>query len=163
MNRQAQPTPSPYITAEGHARLKRELDDLWRRQRPTVTRAVTAAAAEGDRSENAEYIYRKKQLREIDRRIRYLSKRLDVLRVVRDPPRDRQAVFFDGPDYQLYLTCLAEACRRYECEVHAYVLANYQDTHNYSIHPQLSRCPVRTIRRISCPPLLQRHASRPLR
>ena len=85
---------SPYITPEGHARLKQELQDLWRRQRPEVTRALTAAAAEGDRSENAEYIYRKKQLREIDHRIRYLGKRLDVLRVVVDKPRDQQAVFF---------------------------------------------------------------------
>ncbi len=88
------PSPAPYITPEGHTRLKAELDDLWRRQRPEVTRAVTAAAAEGDRSENAEYIYRKKQLREIDRRIRYLGKRLDLLRVVREPPRDRTAVYF---------------------------------------------------------------------
>lgn len=86
--------PAPYITPEGHARLRTELDELWRRQRPEVTRAITAAAAEGDRSENAEYIYRKKQLREIDRRIRYLGKRLDLLRVVHEPPRDRAAVYF---------------------------------------------------------------------
>lgn len=85
---------SPYITPEGHQRLKDELDHLWRKLRPEVTRALADAAAEGDRSENAEYIYRKKQLREIDRRIRYLSKRMDVLKVVRDKPRDRDRVFF---------------------------------------------------------------------
>ncbi|MDX1569481.1 MAG: transcription elongation factor GreB [Xanthomonadales bacterium] len=85
---------SPYITPEGHARLKAELDHLWRERRPEVTRALSAAAAEGDRSENAEYIYRKKELREIDRRIRYLSKRLDVLRVVTQKPADRSRIFF---------------------------------------------------------------------
>ena len=85
---------SPYITPAGHEALKNELEQLWRRLRPEVTQALAAAAAEGDRSENAEYIYRKKQLREIDRRIRYLSKRLDVLRVVRDQPQDRSRVYF---------------------------------------------------------------------
>jgi transcription elongation factor GreB len=82
------------ITREGHARLKAELDDLWRLRRPEVVRALAAAAAEGDRSENAEYTYRKKQLGEIDRRVRYLSKRLEALRVVEAPPADREAVFF---------------------------------------------------------------------
>mgnify|MGYP003296009033 CR=1 FL=1 len=82
------------ITREGHDRLKAELDDLWRVQRPEVVRALAAAAAEGDRSENAEYTYRKKQLGGIDRRVRYLSKRLPALRVVEAPPADREAVFF---------------------------------------------------------------------
>lgn len=82
------------ITAEGHARLKAELDDLWRVRRPEVVKALSAAAAEGDRSENAEYIYRKKQLGEIDRRVRYLSKRLDTVRVVDQQPTDPTAVFF---------------------------------------------------------------------
>jgi transcription elongation factor GreB len=82
------------ITREGHARLKAELDELWRMRRPEVVKALAAAAAEGDRSENAEYTYRKKQLGEIDRRVRYLSKRLEVLRVVGDMPSDREAVFF---------------------------------------------------------------------
>ena len=82
------------ITREGHARLKTELDDLWRVRRPEVVKALAAAAAEGDRSENAEYTYRKKQLGEIDRRVRYLSKRLEVLRVVDTAPSDREAVFF---------------------------------------------------------------------
>lgn len=82
------------ITAAGHARLKAELDDLWRVRRPEVVKALAAAAAEGDRSENAEYTYRKKQLGEIDRRVRYLSKRLEALRVVDTRPSDPQAVFF---------------------------------------------------------------------
>jgi transcription elongation factor GreB len=82
------------ITREGHARLKAELDELWRVKRPEVVRALAAAAAEGDRSENAEYTYRKKQLGEIDRRVRYLSKRLEALRVVESAPSDRDAVFF---------------------------------------------------------------------
>ncbi|WP_442683916.1 transcription elongation factor GreB [Stenotrophomonas sp. JC08] len=82
------------ITAQGHARLKSELDELWRQRRPEVVKALAAAAAEGDRSENAEYTYRKKQLGEIDRRVRYLSKRLEVLRVVDTPPSDPAAVFF---------------------------------------------------------------------
>src|SRR3546814_5202123 len=77
------------VTPAGHARLKSELDDLWRVRRPEVVRALAAAAAEGDRSENAEYTYRKKQLGEIDRRVRYLSKRLETLRVVDAAPADR--------------------------------------------------------------------------
>ena len=82
------------ITREGHARLKAELDELWRIRRPEVVKALAAAAAEGDRSENAEYTYRKKQLGEIDRRVRYLSKRLEVLKVVDAAPADRSAVYF---------------------------------------------------------------------
>lgn len=82
------------ITPEGHARLKSELDELWRVRRPDVVRALAAAAAEGDRSENAEYTYRKKQLGEIDRRVRYLSKRLEILRVVDAVPSDPQSIYF---------------------------------------------------------------------
>jgi len=82
------------ITAEGHQRLKDELDELWRVRRPDVVRALAAAAAEGDRSENAEYTYRKKQLGEIDRRVRYLGKRLEQLRIASAPPSDLGAVFF---------------------------------------------------------------------
>jgi transcription elongation factor GreB len=84
---------SCYITAEGFTALKQENQSLWARRR-LVTAAVAAAAAEGDRSENAEYIYRKKQLREIDRRLRYLQKRLDELTVVERLPEDRQRVYF---------------------------------------------------------------------
>ena len=82
------------ITRAGHDRLKAELDELWRSRRPEVVKALAAAAAEGDRSENAEYTYRKKQLGEIDRRVRYLSKRLESLRVIDTAPSDREAVFF---------------------------------------------------------------------
>jgi transcription elongation factor GreB len=82
------------ITREGFERLKAELDDLWRVKRPEIVRALAAAAAEGDRSENAEYTYRKKQLGELDRRVRYLSKRVPSLRVVEETPADREAVFF---------------------------------------------------------------------
>ena len=82
------------ITRAGHDRLKAELDDLWRVQRPEVVKALAAAAAEGDRSENAEYTYRKKQLGGIDRRVRYLSKRIPSLKVVEAAPSDPKAVFF---------------------------------------------------------------------
>ena len=88
------PASTALITREGHDRLKTELDELWRVKRPEVVKALAAAAAEGDRSENAEYTYRKKQLGEIDRRVRYLSKRVPALRVVDEPPSDRNAVFF---------------------------------------------------------------------
>jgi len=73
--------PSPYITPQGWAALETELKSLWQR-RAGVTAALAAAAAEGDRSENAEYIYRKKELRDIDRRIRYLQRRMPGLKIV---------------------------------------------------------------------------------
>ncbi len=92
--RPPRPRSSPYITAAGYARLHAELKHLWKEKRPEVTRKVTEAAAMGDRSENAEYIYGKKQLREIDARVRFLSKRLDELNVVDRPPRDRDRVYF---------------------------------------------------------------------
>ena len=82
------------ITRAGFERLREELQQLWREQRPEVVRALAAAAAEGDRSENAEYTYRKKQLGEIDRRVRYLSKRLEALKVVDQAPSDPTAVYF---------------------------------------------------------------------
>lgn len=85
---------SPYITPEGHATLQAELQHIWRTKRPAVVRALADAAAEGDRSENAEYIYRKKELREIDRRLRYLTKRMDELKVVDARPDDTSRVFF---------------------------------------------------------------------
>jgi transcription elongation factor GreB len=87
------PRPSPYITPEGYQRLLQESQALWTR-RASVTEALAAAAAEGDRSENAEYIYRKKELREIDRRIRYLQRRLPALKVVTHPPTDTGRVYF---------------------------------------------------------------------
>lgn len=85
---------SNYITPEGHERLKRELTRLWKVDRPEVTRKVAEAAAMGDRSENAEYIYGKRQLREIDARVRHLSKRLDELVVVDRKPADTEHVYF---------------------------------------------------------------------
>ncbi len=86
------PSASPYITPTGFEALQRELEDTWVRRRDVV-KALAAAAAEGDRSENAEYIYRKKELGGLDRRIRYLQKRLPVLTVVRDMPA-ADAIFF---------------------------------------------------------------------
>ncbi len=83
-----------YITPEGEQALRDELQFLWKVKRPEVTQAVREAAALGDRSENAEYIYGKKQLREIDRRVRFLSKRLDEVSVVDRLPEDRSRVFF---------------------------------------------------------------------
>jgi transcription elongation factor GreB len=92
--RPPRPPSAKYITPEGAARLRRELDELWRVKRPAVTRAVAEAAAQGDRSENAEYIYGKKQLAEIDRRVRYLRKRLADVRIVDQAPSDKSRVFF---------------------------------------------------------------------
>lgn len=90
----AAPPRANYITAAGARQLTAELKYLWKIKRPEVTQAVKEAAAQGDRSENAEYIYGKKQLREIDRRVRYLSKRLDSLTVVDRLPDDRETVYF---------------------------------------------------------------------
>ncbi|KZY29097.1 MULTISPECIES: transcription elongation factor GreB [unclassified Oleiphilus] len=85
---------SKYITPEGEKKLKDELNYLWKTKRPQVTQAVSEAAAQGDRSENAEYIYGKKQLREIDSRVRFLRKRLDDMVVVDRKPDDLTRVFF---------------------------------------------------------------------
>lgn len=84
-----------YITRPGFDKLRAELEHLWHQERPKVTSEVQAAAAQGDRSENAEYIYGKKRLREIDRRIRFLSKRLDSLTIVDErPTKDDGKVYF---------------------------------------------------------------------
>lgn len=107
--RPPQPRSSLYVTARGYRTLQTELQGLWRRRADTV-KALSAAAAEGDRSENAEYIYRKKELREIDRRIRYLQKRLPELAVVDTAPSDPSRVYFgawvtledEGGDEQRY-------------------------------------------------------------
>ena len=82
------------ITRAGYERLREEFNDLWKVRRPEVVKALSEAAAEGDRSENAEYIYRKKQLGEIDRRVRYLGKRLESLKVAQDKPSDPSAIYF---------------------------------------------------------------------
>ncbi len=106
--RPPQTPSSPYITPEGAKALKEELQYLWRKLRPEVVKALSAAAAEGDRSENAEYIYRKKQLGEIDRRVRYLSKRMDVIKIVDRLPAQTDKVRFgawvqiiDADDHEL--------------------------------------------------------------
>lgn len=85
---------SNYITRNGWNVLDQELKFLWREERPKVTQAVSEAAALGDRSENAEYIYGKRRLREIDRRVRFLSKRLDVLQIVDYHPKQEGKIFF---------------------------------------------------------------------
>ncbi len=91
--RPPQEKSSPYITADGYKMLQAELNTLWDK-RAEVTKALTVAAAEGDRSENAEYIYRKKELREIDRRLRYLQKRLPDLKIVPEQQQDNKQIFF---------------------------------------------------------------------
>jgi transcription elongation factor GreB len=84
-----------YITDPGYRRLREELDRLLRVERPRVVKGVADAAAEGDRSENAEYIYGKKKLREIDKRIEFLTKRVDALTVVTEfPPEGTEKIFF---------------------------------------------------------------------
>jgi len=88
------PARKVHITPEGAKKLQEELEQLWRVERPRVTREVAAAAALGDRSENAEYIYGKKRLREIDRRIQFLRKRFDLLEVVQPGLVARDRVFF---------------------------------------------------------------------
>lgn len=92
--RPPQPQGSQYITPAGAARLRAELEQLWRDERPRVTQAVAAAAAQGDRSENADYTYGKRRLREIDRRVRFLRRRLEGMVIVAEPPADVRRVFF---------------------------------------------------------------------
>jgi transcription elongation factor GreB len=92
--RTAPPAASKYVTAAGAQRLRAELEQLWRQERPRVTEAVAAAAAQGDRSENAEYTYGKRRLREIDRRVRFLRRRLEGMVVVDQPPADPGRVYF---------------------------------------------------------------------
>jgi len=96
VSRYRPPTPpgSKYITPEGAKRLRDELDQLWLEERPRVTIAVSEAAAQGDRSENAEYTYGKKRLHEIDRRVRFLRKRLEGMTIVDTPAADPKRVYF---------------------------------------------------------------------
>jgi transcription elongation factor GreB len=101
-----------YVTPEGFRRLQEELDRLWRVERPRVTREVAEAAALGDRSENAEYQYGKRRLREIDRRVRFLSKRLDELVVVEPSASRRGRVYFGA-----FVTLEDEAGGRLEVRV----------------------------------------------
>ena len=93
--RPPRPKSSAYITPEGHRVLAEELEHLWHVERPRVTQAVSEAAAEGDRSENAEYIYGKRRLRQSDARVRFLTKRLEELQVV-DPTKNTSSQIFFG-------------------------------------------------------------------
>jgi transcription elongation factor GreB len=92
--RPPQPQGSKYILPAGERRLRAELEALWRVERPQVTASVSAAAAQGDRSENAEYTYGKKRLREIDSRVRFLRQRLDGMVIVSQAPSHPERVFF---------------------------------------------------------------------
>ena len=92
--RPPQPPSAKYITAGGEKAMKAELHQLWKVERPVITQSVSEAAAQGDRSENAEYIYGKKRLREIDSRVRYLSKRLEEMTVVSEPPTNQNKIYF---------------------------------------------------------------------
>ncbi len=85
---------TPLITRQGYETLKKELDNLWRVERPEVTKMVAWAASLGDRSENADYQYNKKRLREIDRRVRYLQKRLESLKIIDYHPDQDGRVYF---------------------------------------------------------------------
>lgn len=92
--RTPRPAGSAYITPEGEQTLRAELQQLWKVERPQVTATVHEAAKNGDRSENGDYIYGKRRLREIDSRVRFLSKRLEQLTVVKERPADIDKVFF---------------------------------------------------------------------
>jgi transcription elongation factor GreB len=92
--RPPRPKGSYYITPEGESAMREELRQLWEVERPQVTSVVHEAAKNGDRSENGDYIYGKKRLREIDSRVRFLTKRLESLKVVHDTPSNTNKVFF---------------------------------------------------------------------
>jgi len=85
---------STYITPEGEQSLRAELHQLWKVERPVVTNAVHEAAKNGDRSENGDYIYGKRRLREIDSRVRFLNKRLDELKIIDQAPTDTNKIYF---------------------------------------------------------------------
>ncbi|NYT46866.1 MAG: GreA/GreB family elongation factor [Candidatus Methanofishera endochildressiae] len=93
--RACRPKSSPYITPIGYQRLEQELKNLWQKRKGVVS-ALSAAAAEGDRSENAEYIYRKKELRGIDSRIHFLQTRMPSLNIISDKPADQDRIFFSA-------------------------------------------------------------------
>lgn len=88
------PKSSPYVTPEGASKMRAEVHQLWKIERPQVTQIVHEAAKNGDRSENGDYIYGKRRLREIDSRVRYLTKRIENATIVEDKPRDPSKVFF---------------------------------------------------------------------
>jgi transcription elongation factor GreB len=93
-DRDSEPKKPRYITPEGFRKIALEHEQIWTVLRPKIVAEVEAAAALGDRSENAEYIYGKKKLRELDRRLRFLSERLDSLTVVKPSPHPSGKAFF---------------------------------------------------------------------
>ena len=105
--RPPRPAGTALITPEGEARMRAELHELWHVRRPQVTQSVSEAAAQGDRSENAEYTYGKKMLREIDSRVRFLTKRLESLKVVSEKPSDPNKVYFGA-----WVTIEDEDCKQ---------------------------------------------------
>ena len=94
--RPPRPKSSPYITPEGAANIRSEIRQLWKVERPEITQIVHEAAKNGDRSENGDYIYGKRRLREIDSRVRFLTKRLEEMKIIEDKPRDPSKVFFSA-------------------------------------------------------------------
>jgi len=92
--RPPEPAKAAIITAQGLTRLQEQLNFLWKEKRPEVTARVAAAAALGDRSKNADYIYGKRQLADIDQRIRYLDKRIRTMQVVDRLPSDTSRIYF---------------------------------------------------------------------
>jgi transcription elongation factor GreB len=94
--RAPRPKSSPYITPEGASNIRSEIRRLWKVERPEITQVVHEAAKNGDRSENGDYIYGKRRLREIDSRVRFLTKRLEELKIIEDKPRDSSKVFFSA-------------------------------------------------------------------
>lgn len=103
-----------YITPAGHRRLKDELDQLWKEERPALVQTIAWAASNGDRSENGDYIYGKKRLREIDRRIRFLAKRLENAEVVDPEQRGECEQIFFGATVTV---CGSDGCERVYCIV----------------------------------------------
>ena len=118
--RPPQPKSSPYITEEGFKMLQAELKALWEK-RGKVTKALATAAAEGDRSENAEYIYRKKELREIDRRLRYLQKRLPDLKIIPAQQQDNKQIFFGA-----WVTVKCVTVKTFSADEATYHIATYR-------------------------------------
>ena len=100
---------APYITADGAQNLRSELHQLWKIERPKVAQIIHEAAKNGDRSENGDYIYGKRRLREIDRRVRYLTKRIETVTVVNTLPNDRSRVFFAA-----FVTLESQAREKFE-------------------------------------------------
>ena len=108
--RPPRPKSSPYITPEGAANIRSEIRQLWKVERPEITQVVHEAAKNGDRSENGDYIYGKRRLREIDSRVRFLTKRLEEVKIIEDKPRDPSKVFFSA-----WVTIMDQSYKTSEC------------------------------------------------